>query len=49
MQSDPQARPWSPDSWRLMPAAQQPIWPDGDELKRVSSQLSGLPPLVFAG
>ncbi len=43
------ARTWTPDSWRSRPAAQQPSWPDADELKRVVAQLSGLPPLVFAG
>jgi 3-deoxy-7-phosphoheptulonate synthase len=40
---------WAPDSWRSRPAAQQPIWPDEDELKRVHAHLTGLPPLVFAG
>jgi 3-deoxy-7-phosphoheptulonate synthase len=40
---------WTPDSWRSRPAAQQPVWPDEDALKRVVAQLSGLPPLVFAG
>jgi 3-deoxy-7-phosphoheptulonate synthase len=40
---------WAPDSWRLRPAAQQPVWPDDAELKRVHEQLSSLPPLVFAG
>ncbi len=40
---------WSPDSWRTRPAAQQPVWPDQDDLKRVHARLSGLPPLVFAG
>jgi 3-deoxy-7-phosphoheptulonate synthase len=40
---------WAPDSWRLRPAAQQPVWPDDGELKRVHEQLSSLPPLVFAG
>lgn len=49
MQSDPQSSPWAPDSWRLKPAAQQPVWPDDSELKRVNAQLSSLPPLVFAG
>ncbi|MDQ1362108.1 MAG: 3-deoxy-7-phosphoheptulonate synthase, partial [Acidimicrobiaceae bacterium] len=33
----------------LRPAAQQPVWPDDAELKRVHEQLSSLPPLVFAG
>jgi 3-deoxy-7-phosphoheptulonate synthase len=41
--------PWAPDSWRRRPAAQQPVWPDDGELKRVHTQLSSLPPLVFAG
>ena len=41
--------PWTPDSWRARPAAQQPVWPDEAELKRVNAQLSSLPPLVFAG
>jgi 3-deoxy-7-phosphoheptulonate synthase len=41
--------PWAPDSWRSRPAAQQPVWPDEGELKRVHAQMSGLPPLVFAG
>jgi 3-deoxy-7-phosphoheptulonate synthase len=49
VQSDPQSSPWAPDSWRLKPAAQQPVWPDDSELKRVNAQLSSLPPLVFAG
>jgi 3-deoxy-7-phosphoheptulonate synthase len=40
---------WAPDSWRQRPAAQQPVWPDDAELKRVHEQLSSLPPLVFAG
>jgi 3-deoxy-7-phosphoheptulonate synthase len=40
---------WTPDSWRSRPAAQQPVWPDEDALKQVFTQLSGLPPLVFAG
>ncbi len=40
---------WTPDSWRSRPAAQQPVWPDEDALKRVHAQLSALPPLVFAG
>ncbi|HEX3459294.1 MAG TPA: 3-deoxy-7-phosphoheptulonate synthase, partial [Acidimicrobiales bacterium] len=49
MKSDPQSSPWAPDSWRQKPAAQQPVWPDDADLKRVHSQLSSLPPLVFAG
>ncbi|MBO3751377.1 3-deoxy-7-phosphoheptulonate synthase class II [Streptosporangiaceae bacterium NEAU-GS5] len=37
------------DSWRDLPAAQQPDWPDRQELDRVVAELQGLPPLVFAG
>jgi 3-deoxy-7-phosphoheptulonate synthase len=40
---------WSAASWRKMAAAQQPEWPDADALKLAEVQLSGLPPLVFAG
>jgi 3-deoxy-7-phosphoheptulonate synthase len=49
VQSDPQSSSWAPDSWRQKRAAQQPVWPDDAELKRVHTQLSSLPPLVFAG
>ncbi|GAA4228620.1 3-deoxy-7-phosphoheptulonate synthase [Streptosporangium album] len=37
------------DSWRQLPAAQQPEWPDRGELDKVVAELAGLPPLVFAG
>jgi 3-deoxy-7-phosphoheptulonate synthase len=37
------------DSWRALPAAQQPDWPDRGELDKVVAELGGLPPLVFAG
>jgi 3-deoxy-7-phosphoheptulonate synthase len=40
---------WSAASWRKFPAAQQPQWPDADALKAAETQLSGYPPLVFAG
>jgi 3-deoxy-7-phosphoheptulonate synthase len=40
---------WHASSWRRFPAAQQPEWPDADELKRAETQLAGLPPLVIAG
>jgi 3-deoxy-7-phosphoheptulonate synthase len=40
---------WSAASWRKFPAAQQPEWPDAEALKKAEVQLSGLPPLVFAG
>ncbi|GAB3968449.1 3-deoxy-7-phosphoheptulonate synthase class II [Actinoallomurus acanthiterrae] len=37
------------DSWRDLPAAQQPDWPDPARVRDVADQLSKLPPLVFAG
>jgi 3-deoxy-7-phosphoheptulonate synthase len=40
---------WTPSSWRDLPAAQQPDWPDPAALEHVYKQLSTLPPLVFAG
>jgi 3-deoxy-7-phosphoheptulonate synthase len=40
---------WTPESWTSLPALQQPEWPDEAVLKDVTSQLSALPPLVFAG
>src|SRR5215468_5222386 len=36
-------------SWRGLPAAQQPDWPDRGHLSAVTEELAGLPPLVFAG
>ncbi len=36
-------------TWRARPAAQQPDWPDPGALAAVVAELSGLPPLVFAG
>ena len=41
--------PWSPSSWRALPAAQQPPWPDESALDRALKHLGSLPPLVFAG
>jgi 3-deoxy-7-phosphoheptulonate synthase len=40
---------WTPDSWRGLPAAQQPEWPDPAALDHVLAQVAKLPPLVFAG
>ena len=40
---------WTPTSWRDLPAAQQPDWPDPAALDQAYKQLSTLPPLVFAG
>jgi 3-deoxy-7-phosphoheptulonate synthase len=37
------------DSWRDLPAAQQPEWPEPAEVRSVADQLAKLPPLVFAG
>ena len=37
------------DHWRDLPAQQQPVWPDADEVARVTAELSIMPPLVFAG
>jgi 3-deoxy-7-phosphoheptulonate synthase len=37
-----------PASWEGLPAAQQPGWPDAGELRAVTAELAGLPPLVFA-
>ena len=40
---------WSPSTWRLRPAAQQPPWPDPEDLERILKDLAAVPPLVFAG
>ena len=40
---------WTPDSWQLRTAAQQPEWPDRSELDRVLKTMATMPPLVFAG
>jgi 3-deoxy-7-phosphoheptulonate synthase len=42
-------KPWAPDSWRALPAAQQPDWPEPAVLDRVLKELASQPPLVFAG
>jgi len=42
-------KPWAPDSWRALPAAQQPDWPEPAVLDRVLEELASQPPLVFAG
>src|SRR5580658_5685240 len=41
-------RPWRA-RWPDRPADQQPDWPDLDQLATVTSELTTLPPLVFAG
>jgi 3-deoxy-7-phosphoheptulonate synthase len=37
------------DTWRALPALQQPDYPDADELAVAVAELASLPPLVFAG
>lgn len=37
---------WQPSSWRTRPTRQQPAYPDGEHLERVSGQLRMQPPLV---
>ncbi|GAA1641189.1 class II 3-deoxy-7-phosphoheptulonate synthase [Microbacterium flavum] len=37
------------DHWRTLPIKQQPAWPDADAVAAVSTEISTLPPLVFAG
>ena len=41
--------PWTPSSWRSLPALQQPEWPDPAAVEAVRERLGQLPPLVFAG
>jgi 3-deoxy-7-phosphoheptulonate synthase len=36
------------DTWRTLPAAQQPEWPDDAAMREVAGTLAGLPPLVVA-
>jgi len=41
---------WTPDSWRAKPALHIPSdYPDASALAAVEAELSGYPPLVFAG
>ena len=37
------------DAWKALPIKQQPEWPDASVLDAVTTELSKLPPLVFAG
>ncbi|MCK2037190.1 3-deoxy-7-phosphoheptulonate synthase class II [Microbacterium sp. SSW1-49] len=37
------------DAWRSLPIKQQPQWHDAARVAEVSTQIAGLPPLVFAG
>jgi 3-deoxy-7-phosphoheptulonate synthase len=43
------AATWSPPSWREKPILQVPDYPDQEALAAVERQISGYPPLVFAG
>ncbi|MGE0879956.1 MAG: class II 3-deoxy-7-phosphoheptulonate synthase [Acidimicrobiia bacterium] len=43
------AAPWSPSSWRSFEAAQQPDWPDANQLDQALKLIETMPPLVFAG
>ncbi|HSA52768.1 MAG TPA: 3-deoxy-7-phosphoheptulonate synthase class II [Yinghuangia sp.] len=36
-------------TWRSLPAAQQPEWPDSEALRTALADLASYPPLVFAG
>jgi 3-deoxy-7-phosphoheptulonate synthase len=44
----PAMRPWTPDSWRGLPAAQQPAYRDPAAVETVLTELRELPPLVVA-
>jgi 3-deoxy-7-phosphoheptulonate synthase len=41
-------KPWSPDAWRGLPAAQQPTYQDLAAMEAVLAELRELPPLVVA-
>ncbi len=43
------AEQWTKSSWKAFPALQQPNWPDQAAVDKVLTELSILPPLVFAG
>ncbi|HEY7134616.1 MAG TPA: 3-deoxy-7-phosphoheptulonate synthase class II [Acidimicrobiia bacterium] len=43
------SRAWDPAAWRDRPAAQQPDWPDLAALDDALTELTRMPPLVFAG
>lgn len=40
---------WTPGTWRLHPALQQPDYPDLEALGKIETKLATQPPLVFAG
>jgi 3-deoxy-7-phosphoheptulonate synthase len=39
---------WTPDSWKRLPALQQPVYKDGKQLARVLGELARLPPIVVS-
>jgi 3-deoxy-7-phosphoheptulonate synthase len=43
---DPRAGVWTPESWRVLPALQQPVYPDPFALEQTLAELRQLPPLV---
>ena len=43
------SKKWAPDSWRRKPILQVPDYPDQAALEAAEAELSGFPPLVFAG
>ncbi|NQV54850.1 MAG: 3-deoxy-7-phosphoheptulonate synthase, partial [Rhodospirillales bacterium] len=47
--SGPKSAKWAPDSWRAKPIEQAPEYPNQAALEAAEKQLSGYPPLVFAG
>ncbi len=42
-------QPWTPDTWRGLPASQQPSYPDSEAVAAAVRELRGLPPLVTSG
>jgi 3-deoxy-7-phosphoheptulonate synthase len=47
--AEPAPNPAATQTWRDLPAAQQPEWPDQQALRDVTAELASYPPLVFAG
>jgi 3-deoxy-7-phosphoheptulonate synthase len=47
--SAPSTTPGDLDTWRALPTAQQPDWPDPAHVRAVTAELAAQPPLVFAG
>jgi len=43
------AEPGDLDTWRDLPAVQQPDWPDPERVRAVTAEIARQPPLVFAG